>query len=171
MKSAASRKRVAGGGRGVESVMEGMTMTKILRSATTGCMPRLRSATRSRMLRLTLAALLGSSAASAFAQKATEMYIPIGQSAGLSGKHTLLARVQSVNEAQRSLTVMHDGTAYTAKLGAQTPVWLDRSGLKQPNSVGALSDVKPGMTVELKYQKNNRGAGDAEWLKVQVATP
>ena len=142
-----------------------------LTSATTSRILRLASATTRRMLRLTLAALLGSSAAPAFAQKATEMFVPIGQSAGLSGKHTLLARVQSVNEAQRSVTLMHDGTAYTAKLGAQTPVWLDRSGLKQPNSVGSLGDVKPGMTVELKYQKNNRGAGDAEWVKVQVAAP
>lgn len=169
MKSAASRKRVAG--HGAESVMEGMTMTKILRSAMTGQRLRPTSATTRRMLRLTLAALLGSSACSALAQKATEMFIPIGQSAGLSGKHTLTALVQSVNEAQRSLTVMHDGTAYTTKLSAQTPVWLDRSGLKQPNSVGALSDVKAGMMVELKYQKNNRGAGDAEWVKVQVAAP
>ncbi len=132
---------------------------------------KIRSTATHRVLQLTLVALLGSSAASAFAQKATEMFIPIGQSAGLSGKHTLLARVQSVNEAQRSLTVLHDGTAYTAKLGAMTPVWLDRSSLKQANSVGSLSDVKPGMTVELKYQKNNRGAGDAEWVKVQMAAP
>jgi hypothetical protein len=121
--------------------------------------------------RLALAALLGSHAAAGLAQKATEMFIPIGQSAGLSGKHTLLARVQSVNPAQRSLTVLHDGTSTTARLGAQTPVWLDRSGLKQANSVGTLGDVKPGMTVEVKFQKNNRSSGDAEWVKVQVVAP
>jgi hypothetical protein len=160
MKSAASRMRAAGRDRAVESVMEGRKMSTTIRSSITH-----------RVLRFTLAALLGCTGASAFAQKSTEMFIPVGQSAGLSGKHTLLARVQSVNEAQRSVTVVHDGSTYTAKLGAQTPVWLDRSGLKQPNSVGALSDVKPGMTVELKFQKNNRSAGDAEWLKVQVAGP
>ncbi len=133
-------------------------------------MPQLlRPTTARRVLRLALATALGCGAASALAQKATERFIPIGQSAGLSGKHTLLARVQSVNEAQRSLTVLHDGTAYIAKLGAQTPVWLDRSGLKQANSVGSLGDVKPGMTVEVKFQKNNRASGDAEWVKVQVA--
>jgi hypothetical protein len=161
----------ARGGRGLDSVTEGMTMSTKIRSTATRRVPRPGSATKSRMLRLALAALLGGGAAIAFAQKATEMFIPIGQSSGLSGKHTLVARVQSVNEAQRSLTVLHDGSTYTAKLGAQTPVWLDRSALKQPNTVGSLGDVKPGMAVEIKYQKNNRGAGDAEWVKLQVAGP
>ncbi len=116
-----------------------------------------------------VAALLGTIATPCLSQKATEMFIPMGQSAGLSGRHTLLARVQTVNEAQRSLTLLQDGTSHTVKLGAQTPVWLDRSKLQQSNSVGALADAKPGMTVEVKFLKNNRAAGDAEWVKLQVA--
>ncbi len=114
-----------------------------------------------------LAALLCAGAAPVLAQKSTEMFIPLGQSAGLSGKHTVLAAVQSVNEAQRTLTVLHEGQAYTAKLGARTPVWLDRSKLQQPSRVGSLADVKPGAMVEVKFQKNNRTSGDAEWVKVQ----
>lgn len=113
-----------------------------------------------------LAALLGAVAPPADAQKATEMFIPIGQSAGLSGKHTLLARVHSVNEAQRSLTLTHDNTTYTVKLGAQSPVWIDRSKEQQANGAGTLADIKAGMTAEVKFQKNNRG-GEAEWVKVR----
>lgn len=118
---------------------------------------------------LLVAALLCAGSAPALAQKSTELFIPLGQSAGLSGKHTILAVVQSVNDAQRTLTMLHEGQAYTAKLGARTPVWLDRSKLQQRNSVGSLADVKPGMTVEVKFQKNSRAAGDAEWVKLQMA--
>ncbi|MFZ2653045.1 MAG: hypothetical protein WA210_23410 [Burkholderiaceae bacterium] len=115
-----------------------------------------------------LAALLGAIAPAGFAQKATEMFIPLGQSAGLSGKHTMLARVQSVNQAQRSLTLVQDGSVTTVRLGAQTPVWFDRSKLSQTNSLGTLAEVKPGMAAEIKFQKNNRSGGEAEWVKVQI---
>ncbi len=130
-------------------------MTHMLRSVPTRC--------------ALLGALLGAIATPGMAQKATEMFIPLGQSTGLSGKHTLIAPVQSVNLAQRTLTLVHEGQAYTAKLGARTPVWLDRSKLQQPNSVGSLADVRPGMAAEIKFQKNNRSSGDAEWVKVQMA--
>ena len=125
---------------------------------------KLRSTPAQRAL---LAALLLGIASAGFAQKATEMFIPLGQSAGLSGKHTMLARVQSVNEAQRSITLVQDGTATTVRLGARTPVWLDRSKQQQANGVATLADVKPGMAAEVKFEKNNRSAGEAEWVKVQ----
>ncbi len=134
---------------------EGTPMTTLIRTAPTLC--------------ALVAALLGSIATPCLSQKATEMFIPVGQSVGLSGKHTMLARVQAVDAGQRSLTLVQDGASTTIKLGAKTPVWLDRSKLQQSNSVGALADVKPGMTVEVKFQKNNRSAGDAEWVKLQVA--
>jgi hypothetical protein len=130
-------------------------MTTLIRTAPTLC--------------ALVAALLGTIATPCLSQRATEMFIPLGQSAGLSGKHTLLARVQAVDAGQRSLTLMQDGASYTVKLGDGTPVWLDRSKMQQSNAVGALSDVKPGMTVEVKFQKNNRTAGDAEWVKLQMA--
>ncbi|MEQ1806339.1 MAG: hypothetical protein ABL900_13270 [Burkholderiaceae bacterium] len=130
-------------------------MTTLIRTAPTVC--------------ALVAALLGTIATPCLSQKATEMFIPVGQSVGLSGKHTLLAAVQSVDEAQRSVTLVKDGTSHTVKLGAKTPVWLDRSKMQKSNAVGALGDVKPGMTVEVKFQKNNRAAGDAEWVKLQMA--
>ena len=118
---------------------------------------------------LLLAALLGASALPCLAQKATEMFIPLGQSAGLSGKHTMVARVQAVNPGERSLTCVQDGTVQIVRLGARTPVWVDRSKIQQQNSAGTLADVTPGALVEVKFQKNNRATGEAEWVKVQSA--
>ena len=115
-----------------------------------------------------LALALAAAVPSAGAQKATEMFIPIGQSAGLSGKHTMLAQVQAVNETQRTLTMLHNGTPYTVRLGARTPVWIDRSKQQQANSTGTLAEVKPGMSAEIKFEKNNRAA-EVEWIKVQAA--
>ena len=44
-----------------------------------------------------MSALLWGSAAAPSAQMVTEQYIPIGQSPGLSGKHTVIGKLQSVN--------------------------------------------------------------------------
>ena len=130
-------------------------MTTLIRTAPTVC--------------ALVAALLGTVATPCLSQKATEMFIPVGQSAGLSGKHTLLARVQAVNPGERSLTLVQDGATQIVRLGARTPVWIDRSKIQQQNSSGTLADVAPGALVEVKFQKNNRASGEAEWVKVQSA--
>lgn len=114
-------------------------------------------------------ALLLCSSGAAVAQKATEMFVPLGQSSGLSGKHTLMARVQAVDAGARSITLVQDSGATVVTLGAAVPVWIDRSKQQQSNSVGSLGDVKPGMLAEVKFVKNNRTSGDAEWVKVQSA--
>ena len=120
-------------------------------------------------LQLLLAALVAACSAPAFAQKATEMFVPIGQSAGLSGKHTMMARVQSVDANARSITLVQDSTTHTVKLGAKMPLWIDRSKQQQSNSAGTLADIRPGMMAEVKFINNNRAAGEAEWVKVQSA--
>jgi hypothetical protein len=122
--------------------------------------------TRARACRL-IAALFVAGASAAMAQKATEMFVPIGQSSGLSGKHTLLGRVQAVNTAEHSITLIQDSTSHTVKLGASVPVWIDRSKQQQSNSPGTLADAKPGMLAEVKFVKNSRSGGEAEWVKLQ----
>ena len=116
-----------------------------------------------------LAAALAAGASAALAQKATEIYIPIGQSPGLSGKHTMMGRIQSLNAADRSMTVMDAaGAAVTVRTSPQTALWLDRSKLKQPNKKGSYADYRKDMMVEVKYRNNDRRAGVVEWVKVQM---
>ena len=121
------------------------------------------------LLRLALAAALLIAAGTVWGQKATEMLIPIGQSSGLSGQHTLVARVQAVNAAERSLLLMQDATPVTIRLDTRTPLWLDRSPQQQGNLKITLADVRPGMLAEVKFRLNDRRSGEAEWVKLQAA--
>ena len=118
---------------------------------------------------LLLAATLAGNTTAALGQKASEIYVPIGQSPGLSGKHTLLGRVQSVDVGQRSMTVVDSaGSAVAVRADAKTMLWLDRSKLKLPNRKGDFSDCRNDMTVEVKYRNNDAQAAAVEWIKVQA---
>jgi hypothetical protein len=119
--------------------------------------------------KVALAVALAACASAALGQKSTEIYIPIGQSPGLSGKHTMMGRIQALNAADRSMTVMDAaGAVTTVRPGPQTKVWLDRSKLKLPNKNGSYTDYRKDMIVEVKYRNNDRQAGVVEWVKVQA---
>ena len=118
---------------------------------------------------LVLSASLVVCASVAWAQKSTELFIPIGQSPGLSGKHTMMGRIQSLNASNRSMTVTDAaGTSITVRPDPRTQVWLDRSKLKLPNRKGDYTDYRQDLTVEVKYRNNDRTAGVVEWVKVQA---
>ena len=123
------------------------------------------------VMRLATAAALCLAVSGAQAQRETEMFVPIGQSPGLSGKHTLLGTVMAIDSAQRSLTVKD---AAGAEVRVQTiditRQWLDRSTLSQPNRKANAADYRVGMTVEVKLRNNDRALGMAEWVKLK-ATP
>lgn len=103
------------------------------------------------------------SASPVVAQQATEMYVPIGQSPGVSGKTTVIGTVQATNPAARTVTVAGPGGAQTFTITAKTRIWQDRSESKQPNRAGSLADLQQGRRVEVKALP----AG-ADWIKVQV---
>ena len=103
----------------------------------------------------------------AFGQQATEMYIPIGQSPGVSGKSTLLATIESVDAGKRTLTVSGPAGSRKFQLADRTLIWIDRSAQKQRNQTGTLADLQRGRKVEIKPDE---GAGQAvaKWIKVQL---
>src|SRR6266404_5111393 len=115
-------------------------------------------------------ALLWGSASAPSAQKMTEQYIPIGQSPGLSGKYTVIGKLQSVNPQERTCTVAGATGALNVRITERTKIWLDRSKLQQPNLQGTLADLRPGATVEVKPEGHQGGVSSApaEWIKVQV---
>ena len=83
--------------------------------------------------RIALLALLSTSAVAAWAQRGTEMFVPIAQSPGLSGKVTVIGTIESLNAAERSMTVKDAaGASVKATMVDQTRQWLDRSALGQP---------------------------------------
>lgn len=107
----------------------------------------------------------------ALAQKSTEMFIPIGQSPGLSGAHTLYGEVESINVQEGSCVIKTpDGKEETIITDGDPDVWLDYSSQKQKNTYGSLSDIKLGMTVECKFIDNQK-RDSLDWIKVAMKKP
>ncbi len=100
-------------------------------------------------------------------QKMTEIYIPIGQSPGLSGKHTVIGKVEQLNIDAKSLEIIDEtGKVHNIPCTDETRFWIDRSSADSPNQKGSLSQCQEGRRVEIKYQDNDPSK-PAEWVKVR----
>ena len=107
-------------------------------------------------------------AVSVQAEKSTEMFIPIGQSPGLSGEYTVMGKIDQVNAGNQTIQMSGPSGSYTVKLTQNTFIYLDRSKAQLPNSYGTLADCQAGDTVEVKFIDNSRNK-PIEWVKVQKA--
>ena len=107
----------------------------------------------------------------AHAQRATELYTPIGQSPGLSEKLTVIGTIESVDEAERSFRISGPEPA-SAIVTERTQIYLDRSKLRETNRYGDRGDLKEGRRVEVLYEDREAiGQGPAEWIKIEMAEP
>ncbi len=120
------------------------------------------------MLVAVLAAALLSSAASA--QVASEQFIPIGQSPGAL---TMQGEVQAAaapavagGEGSVAMTseAAPDGVSYL--IGPRTRIYIDRSALGRPNTMGALADIQPGRAIEVSVPTADTRV--ASWIKVRA---
>jgi len=122
-----------------------------------------------------LGVLLALPASALFAQAAMEMFIPIGDSHGVSNIYSIIGKIATVNQENRSLTVSDSsGVTYLVTIPNEAPVWLDRSKAQGKNEVGSLADLQPGQTVEVKYKGDPATRGTsltADWVKVEVTRP
>lgn len=100
------------------------------------------------------------------AEKATELYIPIGQSPGLSGKYTVLGKIDQVDLENRIITMSDAAGSYTVKVTEGTFIYLDKSREQLSNTYGSLADCRAGDKIEVKWKDNVRGKS-VEWIKVQ----
>jgi hypothetical protein len=116
----------------------------------------------------TVTCILVIGAFSVQAEKATELFIPMGKSPGLSGEYTVMGKVEQVNPGAQSITMSGPSGSYTVKLTQHTSIYLDRSKEQLSNSYGTLADCKAGDTVEVKFVDNSRSK-PVEWIKVQKA--
>jgi hypothetical protein len=120
-----------------------------------------------RYLRLAIVVMVLGGTLEASGQQATEMFIPIGQSPGLSNKGSVIGTLESVDPGKRMVTISSPSGAQTVVITDRTLIWLDRSEQKQPNQNGAINDLQKGRKVEVKIRKGEPKAV-AEWIKVQV---
>ena len=105
--------------------------------------------------------------APAFAEKTTELYLPIGKSPGLSNKFNLIGTIIEVNSQDQTLSVTGASGTYTVHTTEYTLIFLDKSRLRRPNRYGSFSDFKTGMLVEVRYEAGKKHR-PAEWIKLQI---
>ncbi len=117
---------------------------------------------------LILACLCG--ALPTHAQKATERYIPLGHSPGLSGKSTTIGQIEAVDAGRRTLHIAGPAGAREVAITDGTTIWLDRTRLGLSNTEGAMTDCRRGLTAEVKYQDPARRRL-AEWIKLRLDEP
>jgi hypothetical protein len=105
-------------------------------------------------------------------QKSTEIFIPIGESPGVSGKYSVIGNIASFDETTRVLTIDVDGVEHAVTITEETEIWLDKSGIQQTNEVGSPADCRQGRLCEMKYVYDGEIRQDeAEWLKIRVSEP
>ncbi len=107
------------------------------------------------------------SAVPAEAQNATERYIPLGQSSGVSFKLTVVGKIEAVDPARKSVTVATPSGPLIIEIREKSRIWLDRTKLKQTNLKGGFADLKSGSTIEVKFVDRNRNKF-ADWVKVEA---
>lgn len=120
-----------------------------------------------RYLRLAIVIVALGGALEASGQQATEMFIPIGQSPGLSDRDSVIGTLESVDPEKRVVTISSSSGAQTVGITDQTMIWLDRSAQKQSNQNGAINDLQTGHKIEIKVRKGEPKVV-AEWIKIQV---
>lgn len=108
--------------------------------------------------------------ASAYGQEATERYIPMGQSPGLSQKYTSMGEIATVDAQQRTITIAEQAGPRTVRIEESTRIWIDRTRLKLTNLTGGFADLRRGSRVEVKYADPAR-RDVADWVKVEAAQP
>jgi len=106
-------------------------------------------------------------AALAYGQQSTELFIPIGQSPGLSGEATVIGKIDVVDAGNRTVTLSDATGTYKAAITQQTKIYLDRSRLNRNNRRGSWDDLKSGMLAEV-YYGGKEPDGAAEWIKLRI---
>jgi hypothetical protein len=110
----------------------------------------------------------------AHGQKATEMFIPIGQSPGLSNTISVIGTIETIDPRGQTIAIAGPSGSWIATVTSRTKIWLDKSKLRLPNQRGSFADLRTGQLVEVKYEDpegRSRAKGPADWIKVQVTEP
>ena len=125
---------------------------------------------RRALLGVSAAIVLLSGLTAANGQQSTERYIPLGQSPGLSERDTDVGRIEAVDAQNRSVNLSGMPEGRGISVTDRTRIWLDRSGLKQTNTIGSFEDLEAGQKAEVKYE-DPEDKTVADWIKVIPRSP
>jgi hypothetical protein len=116
-----------------------------------------------------LVALLGS-ASFAHGQRATERFIPIGESPGVSGIATTIGTIAAVEPQRRRIRIAGPEGPVTVAITDATKIWIDRSETRKSAATGSFADCQVGRTAEVKYA-DPETRSTAEWVKLRLPGP
>jgi len=106
----------------------------------------------------------------ASAQRATERFIPLGQSPGVSGKLTSIGTIVAVDPAARRISVEGPSGRVTVALQDSTSIWIDRHESGLGAATGSFADCHEGRMAEVKYADPDTRQV-AEWVKLRAEDP
>jgi hypothetical protein len=101
-------------------------------------------------------------ATSSAGQQATEVYIPIGKSPGVSNVQSVIGTISATDHDAYHATIMVNGVARTVTMTEKTIYYLDRNEAKKQNSLGSFEDCEIGRRVEAKLDDD----GYVVWIKI-----
>src|SRR5262245_9960633 len=109
-------------------------------------------------------------AGAAHAQRATERYIPLGQSPGVSGPRPVIRTIVAVEPSERRIDLEGPAGRASVRLEESTPVWIDRHAAGLPSETGSFADCQVGRMAEVAYA-DPEARQHAAWLKLRAEAP
>ena len=103
-------------------------------------------------------------AVGANAQQATERYIPIGESPGVSDSELVIGTISSIDYADHTMGVSTTDGEKSVTPGDSTRYYIDRSKQKRSNDSATLRDCEVGMKIEARLKPD----GSVDWIKIDA---
>jgi len=97
-------------------------------------------------------------------QQSTEVYIPIGNSPGVSASESIIGVIRSVDYGAHSMDIDIGDSVRTVRVGDETRYYLDRSRQQRSSSTGKFQDCEKGQRIEAKLSDND----NVEWIKIEA---
>ena len=109
--------------------------------------------------------LLLVTAGAALAQQATEIYIPIGESPGVSKSDSIIGSITSVDHQRYQMVISVAGESRTITMTQSTRYYIDKSSDRKQNRYGDFDDCESGQRIEAYVDDN----GEAVWVKIDAS--
>jgi hypothetical protein len=107
-------------------------------------------------------------AGAAYAQRATERFIPLGQSPGVSGKLSAIGTIVAVEREARRISLEAPAGRITVAVPESASIWIDRHERGLGAKTGSFADCHEGRMAEVKFA-DPETKQVAEWVKLRDA--
>jgi len=99
----------------------------------------------------------------AHGQQATERYIPIGKSPGVSSDESFIGTITDIDYAIHRMEVTGPEGRISVNPAESTRYYLDRTKRKMTNQTATFQDCEVGLKVEIKVKAD----GSVDWIKIE----